>query len=121
MFINDLCSCIHFSKFHFYADDLQIYLYGMISALNEDLAAISRWSAENGLLLNPRKSQTILISNSAMSMVLPSLFLGTENIPWSDAVPDRGVVIDGRLHFNRQSTKVCSKVSATLHCIDCVC
>jgi hypothetical protein len=60
LFINDLCSCIRFSKFHSYADDLQIYLSGdkkgldaMISALNglnEDLAAIYRWSAENGLL-----------------------------------------------------------------------
>jgi hypothetical protein len=28
MFINDLCTCIHFSNFHFYADDLQIYLSG---------------------------------------------------------------------------------------------
>jgi hypothetical protein len=81
MFINDLCSCIRFSKFHFYSDDLQIYLSGyrkdldeMISALNEDLAAISRWSAENGLLLNPRKSQAILISNSA------------EEITWCDTV-----------------------------------
>jgi hypothetical protein len=50
MFINDLCSCIRFSKFHFYADDLQIYLSGdmedlneKISALNEDLTVISRW------------------------------------------------------------------------------
>jgi hypothetical protein len=84
MFINDLCSCIRFSKFHFYADDLQIYLSGdrkdldeMISVLNEDLVAISRWSAENGLLLNPHKSQAILISISAMGMVLPSLFLGS--------------------------------------------
>jgi hypothetical protein len=47
MFINDFCPCIRFSKFHFYADDLQIYLSAdmkdldeMISALNEDLAAI---------------------------------------------------------------------------------
>jgi hypothetical protein len=38
-----------------YADELQIYLSGdskdldeMTSALNEDLAAIARWSAENG-------------------------------------------------------------------------
>jgi hypothetical protein len=60
MFINDLCFCIRFSKFHFYADELQIYLSedrkhldDMISALNMDLAAISRWSAEDGLLLNP--------------------------------------------------------------------
>jgi hypothetical protein len=65
MFINDLCSCICFSKFHFYADDLQIYLSEdrnyldvMISALNE-LDAISRWSAKNGLLFKPLKSQAL--------------------------------------------------------------
>jgi hypothetical protein len=63
MFINDLCSCIRLLKFHFYADDLQIYLSGdrkdlkeMISTRNEDLAAISRWSTENGWLFNPHKS-----------------------------------------------------------------
>jgi hypothetical protein len=56
MFIDDLCSCIPFSKFHSYTDDLQIYWSGdrkdlneMTSTLNEDLAVISRWSAENGL------------------------------------------------------------------------
>jgi hypothetical protein len=90
---------------------------GKISALNEDLAAIYRWSAENGLLLllNPCKLQAILISNSAVGMVLSSLFLGTEQIPWCDAITDLGVVIDGRLCFDRQVTKVCSRVYATLH------
>jgi hypothetical protein len=89
MLINDLCSCIGFSKFHFNADDLQIYLSGdrkdldeIIFALNEDFAAISRWSAENRLLLNPQNSQVILIFNSAVGMVLPCLLLGTEKIPW---------------------------------------
>jgi hypothetical protein len=45
MFINGLCSSIRFAKFHFYADDLQIFLSGdkkdsnaIISALNDDLA-----------------------------------------------------------------------------------
>jgi hypothetical protein len=130
MFINDLCSCMRFSKFHFYADELQIYLSGdrkgldeIISALNEDLAAISRWSAENGLLLlfNPCKLQAILISNSAVGMVLLGLFLGTEEILWCDAVTDLGVVIDGHLCFDRQVTKMCSRVYATLHCTYCVC
>jgi hypothetical protein len=44
-----------------FADDLQIYLSGddkdldgMISALNENLFAISRWFAEERLLLNPQ-------------------------------------------------------------------
>jgi hypothetical protein len=99
-----LCSCIRFSKSHFNADDLQIYLSGdrkdldeMISALNVDSAAMSRWLAQNRLLLNPRKSRAVLISNSAVGMVLPSMFLGTEEIPWCDAATDLGVVIDGRL------------------------
>jgi hypothetical protein len=87
----------------------------MISALNEDLAAISRWSARNGLLLNPRKLQAILIAISTVGMVLPSLFLCTEEIPWCDAVTDLGLVIDGRLRFDRQVTKMCLRVYATLH------
>jgi hypothetical protein len=49
MFINGLCSSIRLAKFHLYADDLQIYisgdkkyLSGIVSALNDDLASISR-------------------------------------------------------------------------------
>jgi hypothetical protein len=75
----------------------------IISALNDDLALISRSAAENGLSLNPRKSQAIL----------PHLFLGTEKIPWCDVVTDLGVIINGRLSFGRQVTMVCSKVYAT--------
>jgi hypothetical protein len=77
------------------SDDLPVYLSGfgrfikkdldeMIFAINEDLAAISRWSADNGLLLNPRKSQAFFISNSAVGMVLHIGFLGTEEL----GVPD---------------------------------
>jgi hypothetical protein len=70
--------------------------------------------------VNPRKSRAILISNSAVGMMLPSLFLGTEEIPWYDAVTDLELVIDGRLRFDRQVTKECSRVYAT-HCTDCIC
>jgi hypothetical protein len=63
------------------------------------------------LLFNPRKSQAILILNYVVDMVLPSLFLGIrEDISWCDAVTDLEVVIDGRLRFDRQVTKVCSRV-----------
>jgi hypothetical protein len=127
MFINGLCSPIRLAKFHLYADDLQIYisgdkkdLSGIISALNDDLALISRWVAENELSLNLRKFQALLISNSNVGLVMPHLFLGTEKIPWCDAVTDLGVVIDGHLTFGRQVMRVCSKVYAA-RCIDCVC
>jgi hypothetical protein len=53
--------------------------------------------------------------NSAVGMVLPSSFLGTKKIPWCDAVTDLRVVIDGRLRFDRQVTRVCSRVYAALH------
>jgi hypothetical protein len=82
--------------------------------LNDDLTSISRWAAENGWSVDPRKSQTILISNSNVGLVLPHLFLGTEKIPWCDFVTELGVVTDGRITFGRQVTKVCSKIYATL-------
>jgi hypothetical protein len=80
-----------FFKVSFYAAMICKFIclgIGMISELNEYLAAISRWSAEKGLLLYPRNLQAILISNSAVGMVLLSFFLGTEEIPWCDAVND---------------------------------
>jgi hypothetical protein len=105
MFINDLCSCIRFSKFHFYADDLQIYLSGdkkdldeMTSALNEDLTAISQWSAENGLLLNPPK----------VAGDIDFEFCFGHGSAYF-------VVIDGRICFDCQVTKECSRVYTTLH------
>jgi hypothetical protein len=43
------------------------------------------------------------------------MFLGMEEIPLCDAVTDLGVVIDGRLRFDRQVTKLCSKINTTRH------
>jgi hypothetical protein len=91
MLINGPCLSSRFAKFHFYADDLQIYLSrdgkdlsGIISALKDDLSSISRWAVENYLSLNPRKSQAILISNSNVGLVMPHLFMGTEKLQWCD-------------------------------------
>jgi hypothetical protein len=68
------------------SDDPQIYLSGiwsdldgLIARLNEDLETIHRWSIENGLLLNPAKSQAILVLNSPPELPLPLLFLTVFN------------------------------------------
>jgi hypothetical protein len=44
--------------------------------VNEYLEAIHRWSIENGLLLNPARSQAILVSNLPPELPLALLFLG---------------------------------------------
>jgi hypothetical protein len=92
----------------------------MISALNEDLAAISRASIENGLLLNtPASRRQFWFWILLLGMVIPSLFLGTEKIPWCYVVTDLEVVIDVRLLFDRQVTRCVRGFMP--HCTDCVC
>jgi hypothetical protein len=122
LFINDLHRSLNFSKFHFYADDLQVYISGerrdialLADKLNQDLASVHRWSIDNGLLLNSRKSQGLFVSSSLSSQPLPSLFLGQDLIEWSDQVKDLGMLLDSRLRFSYLVTNICSKVYGTLH------
>jgi hypothetical protein len=53
-------------------------------------------------------------------MVLPSLFFGTEEIPWCVVVSDLGLTIDGRLRFDLNVTKVCSRFYSTLDSLSLV-
>jgi hypothetical protein len=122
LFINDLSATLRDSKFHFYADDLQVYLTGkhgnlagLANRVNSELAVILEWSRTNGLLLNPRKSQAMLIIARNSPRVLPQIRLGTEPIEWSGSVKDLGIYVDSRLNFSRHVSEVCSKVYATLH------
>jgi hypothetical protein len=85
------------------------------SRVNEDLEAIHRWSIENGLLLNPAKSQAILVSNSPRELPLRLLFLGDIALDWKDVVTDFGLLIDCRFRFERHVTKICLRVYSNLH------
>jgi hypothetical protein len=63
LFIDDMTDVLEFSKFHMYADDLQIYhsrpkdlLSDCIREVNSDLRKIFEWSRANFLRFNPAKS-----------------------------------------------------------------
>jgi hypothetical protein len=108
MFIDSLRFVIRHCQFHFYADDLQIYLSGdkndidgITARVNEDLEAIFRWSAETGLTLNASKTQAMLISNDSPVSPLPNLFLGGVLLDWRDVVLNLGLLIDSKLLFVR--------------------
>jgi ribonucleases P/MRP protein subunit RPP40 len=67
-FIDDVSGVIHFCRFLIYADDLQIYHSSSVADLqrcydevNADLKRIYDWAGSNGLKLNSKNSQVILI------------------------------------------------------------
>jgi Reverse transcriptase (RNA-dependent DNA polymerase) len=107
LFINDRYLSLRDSKFHFYADDLQIYLSGrrgdlsgFAARVNSELAVILNWFQINGLLLNPRKSQAMLIINRNSPRNSTQLMLGAEPIDWSSSVKDLGIFVDSRMNFS---------------------
>jgi hypothetical protein len=82
-YIDDVSRAIKYSWFHIYADDLQIYhsssvldLQRCYDEINMDLQQIHEWPTANGLMLNPEKSQVILIHRSRADVPLPTLLIG---------------------------------------------
>jgi ribonucleases P/MRP protein subunit RPP40 len=68
IFINDIVAQIDFCRFHMYADDVKLYLSDdpcsldeYIGRMNADLDRLYIWATENGMCLNPEKSQAIVI------------------------------------------------------------
>jgi hypothetical protein len=77
-----LVGVIHFCRFHINANDLQIYhsssvadLQGCYDEVNADLKRIFEWAGSNGLKLNPKKSQVILIQRGGGDVPQPELFI----------------------------------------------
>jgi hypothetical protein len=66
LFIDFMTEVLKFSKYHLYADDLQIYhsrpremLFECIREVNSDLSKVFEWSLANSLKLNPSKSMVL--------------------------------------------------------------
>jgi hypothetical protein len=75
-----------------YANDVQLYscdryenMSQCIARLNEDLAAVQRWSMENGLLLNNAKAQVMIIckNHGLLPFLVPGLRFSGCNIPYT--------------------------------------
>jgi Reverse transcriptase (RNA-dependent DNA polymerase) len=125
LFINDISSCIKFSNYHIYADDVQIYLSGreggiasVINQINSDLASVSHWSTENGLCLNSQKTQVMAIHRNPCS-VLPPVKIGDTIMPYSTKVKNLGVIMNCNLTWNDQISSIVSGVNGALSRLWC--
>jgi hypothetical protein len=125
VFINDISNSILFSKYHIYADDVQIYLGGgeeniasVVSQINTDLASISDWSTRNGLCLNSQKTQAMAIYKYT-PLSLPDVKVGDTTIPYSAKVKNLGVIMNCNLTWDDQISSVVSGVNGALSRLWC--
>jgi len=115
-FSNDICDVIKFCSFHMYADDLQLYHSSRVEDIqqcydrvNEDLKRIYEWSIQNGLKINPKKSQVIVVQRSKKSIPQPNLYVGQDGIKVVKKVVDLGFVINENLTVADHCNKICQK------------
>ena len=126
LFINDLPKYVKHCKFQLYADDFIIYLHGdpnkltdVIYKINEDLASISRWASQNGLVINTSKSQALWVCSRAyLDLVdnanLPPITLNGATIYSGDSFKILGVTVDRILCWRCQCNRTASKCFGTL-------
>jgi hypothetical protein len=97
-----------------YADDTQ--LYTALEPSRVDLTPIQqctndihRWYAENGMMLNPTKSEIIAVGTRAQVEVASAsraVDVAGTRVPFSDHVKLLGVTIDSTLSFDRHVSSV---------------
>lgn len=127
LYIDDVTSDICFSKYHLYADDLQIYQHfpiaeshRAVSHMNLDIAAIVAWAQRHGLMLNDNKTKTILIGHFRLLRQInftdfPRLRLNDNTLDYSDSVKNLGLTMTKTLGWTDHVTLVCSRVFAGIH------
>lgn len=104
----------HSLQYHMYADDTQLYTSLQPSQI--DLTAIQlctndihRWYAENGMMLNPTKSEVIAVGTrvqAAAAAASGTVEIAGSQVPFSSDVKLLGVTIDSTVSFDKHISSV---------------
>jgi hypothetical protein len=125
LYIVDIGTVLKNCFYHLYADDLQLYIHckpenvtQTVNLINEDLERLFRWSSNHDLILNPNKTQTIIIGNENITnnlINIPKIVINNSEIDYSKYVKNLGILLDENLNWNKQISSVCQKVHFKLH------
>jgi len=107
----------HGVQYHQYADDTQLHLTmsadnttAGLSILAACTSDVRLWYMQNGLQLNPDKSEALVIGTSQQlhqaSAVVPSVNVAGVDLPVAEQMKVLGVVLDRRLAFDKHATAV---------------
>ena len=112
MYSADLTQHIKHSRFHCYADDVQLYISATpnnmpaaVHKMNEDLDGIAVWADRNCLVLNAEKSKYLVLGSktqiSRISNSTPSVRILGQSIAQVREARNLGVMFDGQLRFEK--------------------
>ena len=104
-------------KFHFYADDTQLYIHlspgstaAAFTQLQQCLCDVQSWMGSNKLKLNPDKTEFILFGSPSQRASLAGCFpvdiLGSKLCP-TEVVRNLGVFFDSGFTFSKHVASVC--------------
>ena len=111
-------------KFHFYADDTQLYVHlsskntsAAFTQLQACLRDVQAWMGSNKLKLNPDKTEFILFGSNEQRKKLAKCFpmdiLGSQLCP-TDKVRNLGVYFDSGFTFSNHVSAVCKSCFVSL-------
>ena len=112
-------------KFHFYADDTQLYIHlshknasAALAMLNAILHDVQRWMSHSKLKLNPEKTEFIVFGSKAQCQKISSHFpvsiLGSLLHP-VDSVRNLGVWFDVEFSFSEHVKRTCKACFLQMH------
>ena len=104
-------------KFHFYVDDMQLYIHlshknasAALAKLNASLHDVQQWMSPSKLKLNPEKTEFIVFGSKAQRQKISSHFpvsiLGSLLYP-VDSVRNLGVWFDAEFSFSEHVKRTC--------------
>lgn len=103
----------HGVQFHQYADDTQLYVAvkseSDIVKLEECSLAVRDWFAQNGMLLNPDKSEVLLVARKANAEKFASgkgVRIADSEIAFSVQLKSLGVTLDQNLSFDSHISNI---------------
>ena len=116
----DLTRYIKNSKYHCYADDVQLYISctpnniaAAVHKMNEDLDGIALWAERNSLMLNAEKSKFLVLgSNSQICRISesnPSICILGQTVGQVKEARNLGIIFDGQLRFEKHVMSLVSK------------
>lgn len=125
MYAEDMEGIFKYVFPHFYADDTQLFTFckiddlsSTIDNINKDLSNLLSWANDNGLKINSKKSQCVVISRRPLDVsTIPSVYLGADVISYEDKVVNLGIVMNSSLQWDDHLAKVTQTIFFGLRCL----